>query len=141
MAGEFDWIDGKTSLHLLQVYNGLPVSPCTSSAIGLLLLRFQVGSHHLPTSAPPIPWNSDFTTSTHVICQLVLSLSLFAFIVLLFSQYHAILHLYDFIPDQSFSPTFPLHSFAFVPFCKLVICSLTCPPSPRPAYTSPLWCR
>ena len=34
MAGDFDWVDRKNSLHLLLAYNGLLVSPCTSSAIG-----------------------------------------------------------------------------------------------------------
>ena len=30
-----------------------------------------IGSHHSPTDAPPILRNSDFTASTHVVCQKV----------------------------------------------------------------------
>ena len=103
-------------------------------------------SRSLPVPLLPLVCSSFTSKSAPIICRLVLPLfhgtpislsqhvsfvswyclcHCLLFIVLLFSRYHAILHLYDFIPDQSFSPTFSLHSFAFVPFCKLVICYLT----------------
>ena len=94
VAGDFNWVDRENSLHLLLAYNSLPVSPCASSAIGPLLLCFQVGPHHLPTSAPPIPRNSNFTTSTCVICQLGLYLSLFAiYSIIILTISHHLTHL------------------------------------------------
>ena len=83
-----------------------------------------------PTSSPQHVW----FVRRYSICHS------FLFLVLLFHHRHAMLRLYDDPHDQSPSPPFPHAPFALVLSCKLVICDLTRPPSPRAAYTSRLLC-
>ena len=54
VAGDLTGSMRKTPLHSLLVYSNFLVSPCASSAIGLLLLCFLVSPHQLPTSTHPI---------------------------------------------------------------------------------------
>ena len=83
-----------------------------------------------PTSPPQHMW----FVRRYSICHSVL------FLVLLFHHHHTISRLYDDPHDQFLPLPFPHTPFAFVLSCKLVICDLTRPSSPRAAYTSRLLC-
>ena len=96
-------------------------TPCTS-------FRLITVSRSLPVPLLPLACSSFASKSAPIICRLALPLfhrtlisspqhvsfvswyclcHCLLFIVLLFSRYHAILHLYDFTPDQSVRPLYP----------------------------------